>query len=767
VISRASQHVLAGRLALVLGFVTVAQPSFAAPDTPATPAPERSDDATREIRLPEPISTPVEYPEGQSESAVVVLELFIDADGAVTDVALVSGDPPFAGAAVEAARTWTFRPAERNGRKLAARIRYTLNYEPPPPEATGATAPAAPASAAGAKPPPRGEPTEVLVRGERPERVHHGAVTLSREETRMVPGTFGDPLRAIEAQPGVVPIVSGLPSFFVRGAPPANVGYFIDGVDVPLLYHAFFGPSVIHPGLIESVDLFSSVAPVEYGRSAGPVVAANLRPLTHRFTGEASLRIIDAGALAEAPFGGCDGPETPGCSKGSVRIGGRYAYTGLILSLLGDAKLDYWDYQGHASYAVSRYDTLSVLAFGAYDFFEAGGTSEQGGGEVTFHRVDLRWDREKGDVHTRVALTGGYDSTGGVEAATSTVGLRSIRLRAELDAGVSETVTLRAGADGRVDDFSLDTNPLLLNYADYSRLFPARTEIKTGVYLAAEIRATRAINVVPGIRADLYYDRGITKVAADPRVSADFAVSRVVTLEQAIGIAHQLPNFVPNVPAASVADLQGGLQQSIMWSAGMRLKLPKDVTASVSVFRSAFFNALDPIGGARDFSIDSTVTQRRYTIAAAGVELQLKRPLTKHLGGFLAYTLSRTQHSIGNEEFVSGFDRPHVLQAALGYAFGGGFTAGARAVFYSGIPELNLEQRPHFTTARRGRAYFRADFRLEKRWRIGSTGYWGLVGEMLNATSTSEVVRFDCGERCVERVSGPVILPSVGIEAGF
>jgi TonB family protein len=713
------------------------------------------------IRLPEPIATPLEYPEGQTERAVVVLELFIDANGAVTDVALVSGDPPFAGAAVEAARTWTFHPAERNGRKLAARIRYTVNYDPPPPSEL----PSAPVP----KPAVQKQlpPVEVLVRGERPERVHHGAVTLTREEARIIPGTFGDPLRAVEAQPGVVPIVSGLPSFFVRGAPPANVGFFIDGVDVPLLYHAFFGPSVIHPGLIESVDLFGSVAPVEYGRFAGPVVAANLKPLTHRFTGEATIRIIDAGALAEAPFGGCDGPDVPGCSRGSVRVGGRYAYTGLILDLLGDATLDYWDYQGHASYAVSRYDTLSLFAFGAYDFFEAGGTSEQGGGEVTFHRVDVRWDRERGDVHTRVALTGGYDSTGGVEDATSTVGSRSLRLRTELDAGLSETITLRAGADGRIDDYSLETDPLLLNFADYSTLFPARTELKAGVFAATEIRATPSINFVPGIRVDIYHDRGITRVGVDPRFSADFAVTRHITLEQAIGVAHQPPNFVPSVPAAQVADLAGGLQEAVMWSAGMRVKLPADFTASATVFRSGFFRALDPLGGKRDFSIDRTVLGRRSTISAAGLELTLKRSLTKKLGGFLNYTLSHSEQSSGVEEAVSGFDRPHVVQAALAYAFGSGFLAGVRGVFYSGVPELNLEQRPHFTAERRGRPYFRADLRLEKRWKIGSTGYWGLIAEMLNATSTNEVVRLDCGIRCVERTAGPVILPSVGVEAGF
>jgi hypothetical protein len=78
-----------------------------------------------------------------------------------------------------------------------------------------------------------------------------------------------------------------------------------------------------------------------------------------------------------------------------------------------------------------------------------------------------------------------------------------------------------------------------------------------------------------------------------------------------------------------------------------------------------------------------------------------------------------------------------------------------------------LEGAPHFTSQRRGAPFFRLDLRAQKRFRIGERGYWGLTAEILNATSTREVVRLDCGEVCRERDAGPVVLPSVGLEAGF
>jgi TonB family protein len=746
-----------------LAFALLSSPSAGAEparEQDETNAPAPSGD---EFEPPVQIDATVEYPEGERSSAEVVLELTIDRAGVVTEARVVQGETPFSEYALRAAETWRFTPARRAGRPVPARVRFHVQFEPPTEQAIEPGAPPAPTLPAQKLPP---EPTEVVVRGKRPKP---GVVRLTRAEARAIPGTFGDPLRAIEAQPGVVPIMSGLPSFFVRGAPPGNVGFFIDGVDVPLLYHAFFGPSVIHPGLIESVELHLGAPPVEYGRFAGPVIASGVRPLEHRFGGEASVRLIDAGGLAEAPFGGCDGPEVPGCSRGAVRVGGRYAYTGLILSLLSDARLNYWDYQGQASWALGRNDSVGLLAFGAYDLFRAGNRVDQGGGEVEFHRLDLRWDHTGPSSQLRLGLTGGLDSTGGVEDITSVVRDRSLRARLEYERDFGDDVLLKTGIDGRIDEYEIETDPLLLNFQDYSSLFPARTDTVVGAYVATDLHVAPGIVVVPGVRSDVYTELGHTEVGVDPRVSTEFELSRRVTIDQSLGLAHQKPNFIPNVPAAQIANLQYGLVSAVLWSSRVRYRFPDDITASASVFRNAIFNALDPLGGSRNFSIDRTAACEdcRATISSMGLELLLTRPLTRKLGGFLGYTLSRTIQTHGRVKSISGFDRTHVVQGALGYDFGAGITAGTRAIFYTGVPELNFEGTPHFVEQRRGSPYFRADVRGEKRWRFGERAWFGVVVECLNATSTSEVVRLDCGTRCVERRAGPVILPSIGVEGGF
>jgi hypothetical protein len=607
-------------------------------------------------------------------------------------------------------------------------------------------------------------PVEVLVEGERPAPA---ATEVTRDQARALPGTFGDPLRAIEAEPGVTPIVSGLPYFFVRGAPPANVGFFIDGVDVPLLYHAFFGPSVIHPGLIQGVRLHAGVAPVEYGHFAGPVVAASTGPSSYELGGEANVRAIDAGALVEAPFGPCEGAERPGCARGSALVGGRYSYTGLVLSLLSDTKLSYWDYQARVSYRLTPRDDLRLFAFGAYDFFDAGSSGvEKVGGTTQFHRLDLRYEHSF-SAATRVAIaaTAGFDRTGD---DSSLVRDRSLRGRMDISHSFAPRRTLKVGVDTRADGFALEIDPSGSAYHDFMRLFPARTEFTAGAYLALDWLAAPGIRIVPGVRADYYRSQGQSAFGVDPRVSAEIVLAPGLRVEHAIGLSHQPPNFIPAIPGAQVADLEGGLQEALVASSGVRYELLKDINVEATVFRSAFFNALDPIGGGREFRIDAEVLSQRTTISSVGLELKLMRPLTRRLGGFLAYTLSHTREASKAWASVAGFDRPHVLQGALAYDFGAGVRGAVRAVYYSGIPaRLIGTGRAFFDGSRRGEAYFRLDARVEKRFRLGESGWFALVAEVLNATSTTEVLRLDCGKVCEVGRAGPVVLPSVGAEARF
>lgn len=722
------------------------------------------------IVRPRVASAEVFYPPHAQGDAVVILELTIDETGHVTGARSVAGDPPFSTAAVTAAQRFTFTPAQRGGRPVVARIRYQVTFRQPQAAeqedapVVGAAVVSEPTTPGEAVPPPP-RAIEVTVEG---ERLAPSVSSFTRAEVRELPGSFGDPFRAVEALPGVTPLISGVPYFFVRGAPPGNVGYFLDGIRVPLLYHVGLGPSVVHPAIVERVDLYSGGYPARYGRFAGGIVAGETTAPRPEFHGEASVRLLDAGAMVEAPL--LDG-------RATVLAGGRYSYTGLLLSLLSpEAVLEYWDYQLRASYDVGSRDTVSVFSFGAFDFL--GERQEQGTRVLLsseFHRIDLRWDhRASARTNLRVATTLGMERTRG-EDEDFFLRDRTLGFRSEIVHRAAEELTLSLGADLLTDTYDVraptdDTEDDPQARQDFARLFPKRTDLVTGVFAEARIRPARGVTVTPGLRADSYVSDGAGAVGVDPRISARFDVTERFALLHAFGVAHQPPSFVVPVPGFQLSGLRGGLQESLQYSAGFEARLPWDLTATVNVFHNTFFNMTDLLGTLQsgNDNEDRAVDERSLG-RSLGLEVFLRRPLTKQLGGFLSYTLSRSTRSIGREQFVSSFDRTHVLNLALGYDLGRRWRVGSRLVFYTGFP-VQEDSDPASRRAAPDRVppFHRIDLRLEKKWPLGKRGYWAFVLEVLNATLQKEVVDVDCsGGRCREDAIGPVTIPSLGVEAAF
>jgi hypothetical protein len=743
---------------------------------------------------PEGITAPVlladavvEYPAGGVGAAVVLLELVVGVGGEVREARVVLGDEPFASAALSAARGWRFEPARSGGRARAARIRFQIELSPPQeaPEVPAEAAPAVATASAEA-------PIAVTVRGRRQEPL---AQTLTRAEVRQLPGAFGDPFRAIEALPGVTPLLSGVPFFYVRGAPPGNVGYYLDGIRLPVLYHVGLGPSVVHPAMVSRVDLYSGAYPTRFGRFSGGVVAGEVEEPLDRWHGEWQLRLFDVGAMTEAPFAG---------GRGHVLVGGRYSYTAYLIALLGeDARLEYWDYQLRVGYRVTDADTVSVFAFGSFDYFgEDTPAPDDDLFSTEFHRIDVRHEHEfSAETRLRNAFTWGFDRTRVAENAGYALD-RRLSMRSELESSLGPGVRLSAGADAVTDAYSIvsdieeddefesfpgagpgnetgagggpadgevfDDGPDIGDESELVRLFPSRRDWVAGAYVDLGLSLAGFVNVVPGLRFDAYVSQGALALSFEPRVSAEFRVTESLTLKNAIGLAAQPPSFVVPVAGFEIGGLPGGLQRSVQSSAGAEYRLPDAMKLSVSVFHNAFFNMTDVLSLARledaeqELQLDTRTRGQAY-----GLELMFHRDLTRRLGGFLSYTLSRSQRYTSAGRIAAAFDRTHVLNAVVGYDLGAHWRAGGRFVFYTGNPEFAFDDRP---LERRLPPFYRLDVRLEKRWPIGDAGaFSALVFEVLNTTLSREVVARDCGRDgdCEDEAVGPITIPSIAFEGRF
>ena len=737
----------------------------------AEPAPAPARPAKAVIVPPQLANEPVvPYPEGAQGDVVVVLTLTVGVDGDVRSVEATETHEPFSSAAVAAAKVFRFSPATRGGKPVAVVIHFEIKFtEPlPTPEAEASedapalnaaasdaeTAATALAKAAPRAATPRQQAIEIEVRG---ARLAPTVSSLSRAEVRQLPGAFGDPFRAIEALPGVTPIVSGLPFFYVRGAPPGNVGYFLDGVRVPYLFHVGLGPSIVHPALVSRVDLYPGGYPARFGRFAGGIVSGETTAPQATPHGEGNIRLFDAGALVEGGFAG---------GRGTVLLGGRYSYTAAVVSLLAPTiDLAYHDYQARVSYDLTPRDRVTAFTFGSYDLV---GETQNNILNVLFgsefYRGDLRYEHSFDDGGTlKTALSLGFDQTRIGDQRNSQD--RMLGLRSQLDHPLGKAALWRSGFDVTLDGYSSDSK----TYADpedpdtirFNNLFPPRTDLAAGVWTDVVWNVTDRLEVTPGLRADVYESGGVSAFALDPRISARFKITDKLHLIHAYGIAHQPPSFVVPIPGLTPGKLQGGLQNSWQTSAGVELDLPEDTSATASVFHNAFFRMSDVLG-LRQAGDDDSLDQRANG-SSIGFELFIHRRLTRRLGGYLSYTLSRSERKLDGYTFPSAFDRTHVASAALAYDLGRRWRAGTRVVFYTGVPQSSSIGGVTFAAPdphpARNPNFYRIDVRLEKRWQLGKKPWISMVLEVMNVTLNKETV----GTREI----GPVTIPSIGVEAGF
>jgi TonB family protein len=803
---------------LTLGLADAARAQEAeANETETPPATAPTIEMPQLLEDPGVVYPPAALAAGFYDAVTVELVLELDASGNVTRADAPSpGRAEFDAAALGAAQKLRFTPAKRNGTAMPARIKYRYVFEAPSPLLSvrvvdsDSTAPlgsievtvtmsngaqqrlttsvdgtlqaelprgptrlvvvapnykpqsldldlvpgresrvdfalmglaAAPAESA------ESAPIEIVVGG---ERRAPSVTSLSREEVRQIPGVFGDPFRAIETMPGVTPIASGLPFFYVRGAPPGNVGYFLDDIRVPYLYHIGFGPSVIHPGLVERVDLYPGGYPAKYGRFAGGIVSAETTPPERITHGEANIRLFDAGALIESGF--ADG-------RGTALAGARYSYTaGLLTALQSDVVLDYRDYQARASYDLTPRDRLTLFGFGAYDLL---GEIQENAVKVLvgteFYRLQLRHDRTLDDGSLVTSATLGFDQSR--VAGQGNVIDRSIALKTTYQTNLSPRSLLRAGADFSLDSFNVRPPPYVdpedPETDEFKERFPTREDIAAGLWVDAVLDVAPGVEVIPGVRADVYRSGAASAFALDPRIAARFTITPRLRLIHAYGLAHQPPAFAIPVPGLTPSNLDEGLQSSFQTSSGVEYAFFEGTVGKANVFYNAFFDMTDAFGagGGPD-------GRKRSNGSGVGLELQLQRDMTKHLGGFISYTLSRSLRSVGRERFYSEFDRTHVLNVALGYDLGSNWRAGGRYVFYTGTPIYEGEGALRSTgDVPRTPPFHRVDVRLEKRWHLGEAAWLSFVAEGMNVTLSKETIE--------DEVIGPVSIPSVGVEGGF
>ena len=309
------------------------------------------------------------------------------------------------------------------------------------------------------------------------------------------------------------------------------------------------------------------------------------------------------------------------------------------------------------------------------------------------------------------------------------------------------------------------------------------------------------MKIVPGVRAELtiftfFPDKlpdGTTSDPADsqmfhidPRLTARWELLPWTTVKGAFGVYREAPSGAqlnpdtgnPNLLEPRAVQLIGGVEQGLTRDIHLDVQLyytNRDLLAqSTSAGRarndgSGVFDALVLNNGGRGRTV--------------GAEVLLRHEITEHFYGWIAYTLSRTDVDLNENDngfFLTDFDQTHILTIVAQTNLPWGFTLGARFRAVTGDPThlplgavhdvdtTNYNSLGSAFAATRLPAFHQLDMRVDKKFTFDTFSFTTYL-DLLNVYNQANAEGFIDDYRSRERQPIPSlpILPVIGAQGEF
>jgi len=730
-----------------------------------------------------------DYPLPQRHAGVeasVVLTIEISATGAVTNVTVAeSAGPDFDAAALAAARLFVFEPAEVDDHpspaKLTYRYSFTITPEPAttPPPPVPVPVPDLPSPS----PAPATPATDTIeVRGRPHARREANQTTIRAELARKVAGTQGDVLKVVQNLPGVSrpPVASG--QIVVWGSAPRETRIYVDGVDIPALYHGSGLRSVINSDLVSSVDLVPGAFGAEYGRGLGGLVRVETRALPRGTHGYVGADTLDGSALVSTELS----------QRARIAVSARQSWLDRVLAVTSAPDVGdffpiprYRDGQIKATLDLRKRETLDAVLLGASDDLTRTvpspdpASTRSEANHTGFWRAYVRYTNvsENGDTAV-VTPFFGRDSSElvqrfGPTPARLDIDTTRYGLRASLRSKLGSMVSLTTGLDtlGSDSDLSREGSLTLPPREGDIAVFGQppgdeyaadtwRTNIvDIAPHAYADVRLG-PLTVTPGVRFDAFLLEGSRKTprvgqtpsigfsrletAVAPRLAARWEVVPRLALSAAYGTYTQAPEPEDLSPVFGTPDL--ALSRATHVTVGESLRITPTLSADVVAFQKTM----------KDLVVRSRLTNPLRARALTqngegrsyGVQFLLRQELWEGFFGWVSYAISRSERRFDGDETwrAFDFDQPHVLSVVASQEIGRwGF--GARFRYASGNPRTPVigstydarsdRYDPLFGPQNSIRipAFWQIDLRVERSFPLGEAVRLLLFADIQNVTN--------------------------------
>lgn len=627
-----------------------------------------------------------------------------------------------------------------------------------------------------------------------------GQTELTRDELTTVPGARADPLTALRNLPGVANVDPFTPGQYVfgvvlRGMAAEDSMYFVNGIELPLLYHFFGVQSILPAEMIDSIEFVPGGFDVQYGRATGGIINIHVRPSrTDHWTGFAELSFINAGGFVEGPISKEHHLRLTAAARRSV-------VDALLPLALSDSdhvsfttNPQYYDGQLRLDWSPNEHDDLSLLGFTSWDFAAAGigqvnaldpNASGSFSNRVGFTRIAPSYhhhDRDlelfarawTGDAHYKYAEGAGLfqDGRGWISGGRADLGYRIIPALKLRTGGEFQIYHLTADArfplppaEGQPGTMNSTTEPSV-TLRDH-----ALQQDTAAAYIAADLSLGSRLSITPGLRFDRYIT--INRQSWSPRVTASAKLSSDWTARASVGEFTRPPNGLE----ALVTTLAP--ERAIHYVAGAELAVADGITFTTN----AFYNDITDLvtydaTRAVQSPLDGYVN--RATGHTFGLEAML-RVQHDDWFGWMTYTLSHSvrRDAPGAPLRLFDYDQPNNLIIVLSrrwnrWRFGGRFqittgepTTPVTGATYNSDLDVYIPQYGPVDSTRKEAAH-QLDLRVDREWQMETwklSAFVDLSNVYDHERTTGFNYDFNYGQRTP--ITTFPIFPALGIRGTF
>lgn len=538
---------------------------------------------------------------------------------------------------------------------------------------------------------------------------------LSGDDIRLMPHIGDDAFRALHRLPGVAASDFQAP-FNLRGGAVDEVVVRIDGLEIIEPYHmrTLYQPlSIIDPGIIEQVEVFSGGFTARHGNYLSGVVDIETRVQDSAPVHEVGVSFVSAFARSGGDF--ADG-------RGNYFVSARRGYLDLIANELEgegeELSPRYADAFGRVAWEVSPALQLSASALLADD-------------DVEFDdALDGESQREDSD-YRYLWLGVDYAPTDAVSTRTKffTSDIETVERSSKFEpqeqdvqrfdhrelevSGVQTDWTLRLGErhllllgaryrDLRADfDYRLNalrTTIFVNNGLPFQRQRDIQTSSRgedMSVYASYRFRPTEPLTVELGTRWDRQTwlgDRAESQVS--PRLNLRYELGERAELRLAWGRFHQ-PQAIQDLQVEDGETRYYGVEEAEHRAVGFRYRFEAGRVLQVDLYdkryrdlRRRYENYLDIYEFVPESNFDRLPVDPQSG-RAYGAEVTLMRRSSSGMDWWLNYTWSKAEDVIDSVEVPRSWDQRHAVIASLTWT-GEKWSFSATARYRSGWPRTPL-----------------------------------------------------------------------------